>query len=324
MVIFCQSSNTVIGQTPLALYGGGQSTLYQYNSKIGISSLSITSDPLFKVEQVTSLGQTLGSIKQLYSLNGIQYGLYQTGSSMKNLFEGEVQCMENLTFLGEFSKIGLSNRITEFPFEYIAAGVTSTVPLTIKPTGIVVQGLIESDNFQMHTGATTGWILMSDNSGNGSWVNPSSFNDNDWLRTKDNDLYSNSRRIGIGSTTPRGKLEVVNSTADASKYAIILNQQDDQTKAIELRFDYLDQEKWAIGQRFVLDDPARNSFFIWNHQRSEYSLLVDGTTGNIGIGTVQPGSLLDINGNLHSNSISIGTYAIVRWSNLSGQFFFQI
>lgn len=298
------------GQVPLMLYNGQASSLYQSNLKIGLSLQNLSSEPLFKVEQISQMGTSLTAIKQLLLLNGTVYGLYQTGQYTQNYFEGPMKLNSTLSFNGSGSKIGISNAITEFPFEYVVAGPDTKTPLTIKPETVVIKDLLECNTFQMHTGSGTGKVMICDADGIGSWSDPSQMNDRDWIRTLDDDLYSNCRRVGIGTTLPRGKLEIECSTYDPTKYGLILNQQDAQIKAIEIRFDNLGEEKWAIGQRFISDDPDRNSFFLWNESLANYSLIVDGETGKVGIGTTQPASLLDVHGNIHANTVNIGTNAI--------------
>lgn len=76
-----------------------------------------------------------------------------------------------------------------------------------------VLGSLETYGFQLSTGAGRNKVLTSDEFGVASWTEINSFNDNDWLRTTNNDLYSNCRFVGIGTNSPTRNLDVVGDIA---------------------------------------------------------------------------------------------------------------
>ena len=71
----------------------------------------------------------------------------------------------------------------------------------------------------MPTGATDGYILTSDASGNGSWTLPSLINDGDWTIIGNNIYSSVTGNVGIGTNNPGSKLDVRSTTSTPGIYA---------------------------------------------------------------------------------------------------------
>lgn len=70
-----------------------------------------------------------------------------------------------------------------------------------------VSGKIKTTTFQMTSGASDGYILSSDASGNASWISTDNLDD-DWF-VSGNNMYSiPSGNVGIGTNSPDNKLEV--------------------------------------------------------------------------------------------------------------------
>ncbi len=79
---------------------------------------------------------------------------------------------------------------------------------TATPTELLdVNGTAKMTGFSMSTGATDGYVLTSDASGNGTWQSATLL-DNDWT-LNGSDIYSSvSGNVGIGTSSPTAKLHV--------------------------------------------------------------------------------------------------------------------
>ncbi len=88
-----------------------------------------------------------------------------------------------------------------------------------------INGTLKTTNFQMSTGATNGYVLKSDASGNGTWISSTSLSITEtdpkvvsvttnkiskWNGTALTDglIYDNGTNIGIGTTSPNYKLDI--------------------------------------------------------------------------------------------------------------------
>jgi hypothetical protein len=77
-------------------------------------------------------------------------------------------------------------------------------------SGVLVSGGLETDLFQMTSGAASGHILQSDGSGNATWVDPATIataDDGDW-NVNGAYVYNTTGNIGIGTATPANRLDV--------------------------------------------------------------------------------------------------------------------
>jgi len=92
------------------------------------------------------------------------------------------------------------------------------VGIGVDPTcRLDVAGKTKTTDFQMTTGATDGYILQSDASGNASWINSLSLpasEDGDWVVDGVNMYSAVSGNVGIGTTSPTAKLAVVLDNCD--------------------------------------------------------------------------------------------------------------
>jgi hypothetical protein len=90
-----------------------------------------------------------------------------------------------------------------------------------------VNGTTKTTNFEMTNGATSGYILESDASGNGSWVLPSTITY--WTASGNTITNSNSGNVGIGQTNPGTKLYVKDSTTGSSGYVATIKNASNVT-----------------------------------------------------------------------------------------------
>ncbi|MBN1755084.1 hypothetical protein JW877_02615, partial [bacterium] len=108
---------------------------------------------------------------------------------------------------------------------YVGIGTTS-------PTSILeVSGTAKTTNFQMTSGATNGYILKSNASGNASWTNPATVTtapDGDWVIAGSNMYSGVSGTVGIGTTSPAPSAALdVSSTSGGFVIPRLTNEQRD-------------------------------------------------------------------------------------------------
>jgi hypothetical protein len=104
-----------------------------------------------------------------------------------------------------------------------------------------------------------------------------------------------SGNVGIGTTSPNAKLEVVSS---AGQDSVQLNQGEvrtDNVAASTSRYvvSIGGTGYWGLGKTST----GNNNFHIINYPSSRWDLTVRNDTGNVGIGTTSPQEKLDVNGN---------------------------
>jgi hypothetical protein len=93
--------------------------------------------------------------------------------------------------------------------------------LDINGTGSFAGGIntfdVNTSQFQMAPGASSGYVLTSDGSGNGTWQATAGGSDSDWL-ISDTNMYSGvSGNVGIGTSNPSYPLHV-STTGDRAGY----------------------------------------------------------------------------------------------------------
>jgi hypothetical protein len=76
-----------------------------------------------------------------------------------------------------------------------------------------ISGTTSTTNLKMTSGATNGYVLQSDASGNGTWVNPTSLSNANWTISGTDQYAATSGNVGIGTSTPSVKLDVSGTTS---------------------------------------------------------------------------------------------------------------
>jgi len=177
------------------------SLAYQFypQAKLHIREMWSTT-PNFMCESKTGT-EIFASIKHLFFLNDTNFATFQTGNTTINFFEGSLGTHSGLYFTGDNTKIDIFQTT---PFFFNMASTTSSPvfrPLTLfREKKVKIEDTLECNNFLLHYNAGFGNVLVSDEIGNGNWLNPSILTDNFWIINDFSDMYSCPRRshVGIG------------------------------------------------------------------------------------------------------------------------------
>lgn len=189
---------------------------------------------------------------------------------------------------------------------------------------ITINDSLQSKYFRLTNGASSGYLLQSDANGSANWVNPSSvfsFTETDpkvgtlttnylskWNGTTlaNTQIFDNGTNIGIGTTTPSVKFDVVGtvkSTSLISNEGIIVdgNAANDGTNSNTLTFGTSSGE--GIGSARIVGTINRFGLDFYTDHEIKMSIT---HWGGVGIGTNVPQNNLDVNGNLAIGSSYAG------------------
>ncbi|HYV92654.1 MAG TPA: kelch repeat-containing protein [Chitinophagales bacterium] len=183
------------------------------------------------------------------------------------------------------------------------------IGVTAPTQKLEVNGTTKTSNFRMTNGASNGYVLQGDASGNASWVNPSSFSSSEtdpqvsssasnsvpkWNgSTLTDGTITDNGNIGIGVTSPSQKLEVSGTTKTTN-----LIMTNGANSGYLLQSDSMGNASWVNASSLETDpevsSSSQNSIPRWNG-----STLTDGSiydNGNVGIGISSPGAsaILDV------------------------------
>jgi trimeric autotransporter adhesin len=86
---------------------------------------------------------------------------------------------------------------------------------------LTINDSLVAKNFQMTDGAVDGYLLKSNSAGKATWTSPSNFAIGPWNVSGDDIYKSNTGNVGIGTSAPTEKLEVVgNMKVNAGRISI--------------------------------------------------------------------------------------------------------
>ena len=162
-----------------------------------------------------------------------------------------------------------------------------------------VAGTAQVTGFKMPTGASNGYVLTSDGSGVGTWKPGGGGPGSGWV--DDGDvvrLETSTDSVGIGTSNPGAPLQV----GSGSHAPVFLNtdvqidHDDASSHHMEIRNDN-GATGWAIDASgtttFGPISATKNLYLLGGNS---VRMTIDGSSGDIGIGTTSPGSRLEING----------------------------
>jgi len=208
-------SGNLLMESGKVLIGSGITPPYSGYSLFHLKSLTgFGTQPVLTTEVCDGFGSQLASIKNFFTDGYINYGIFQThqpGTILLNYFQDPVKT-GNTTFKpgpNHSSVIGLDPDVLNLDIKFNPGNppFDPVTPLSINVTGITVKSNLVTDNFRMINGAGGNKIMVSDNQGNGMWINPSAFIDNMWNRNAEGELFTLDN-VGIGSEDPQDKFQL--------------------------------------------------------------------------------------------------------------------
>lgn len=190
-------------------------------------------------------------------------------------------------------------------------GIGTDVPVgKLQVAGNVkVDSTIEIRDFKMTTGASDGYILTSNASGEGTWQAAPSIDDGDWT-ISGNDVYRDSGNVGIGTSTPETDLHVEGTITVDQKI------QADDSGGLEFATDEGTTRLWMTdwGEIGILTSTPETELHVEGTITVDQEIRADdegglefltddGVTrliiaddGNVGIGTTNPDKKLTVVG----------------------------
>jgi hypothetical protein len=350
-------TNVQSQQYQLQLYNGPtppSSVLFQTNYSnsyptIGLHGSSFTTNPLFKVELINGYGKSLGSVQNMVTLNNQNYGILQTATTLTSPNQSLTNYLQNRLCIGSdvFSEmlgikgdIGLiksdqndtihvnvynvAGSVPTIAFRFHDTQITGT-PLTIN-NSMVTSQFLKTRLLQITQNPGINKILISDDQGNASWIDPVNYNDNKWSINNYGDLYSNPSRkqVGIGFQLATDRIyqqlhildgNILISRSDAGGIGIggtdgvkAPNSQNGSILFGDVVNDNNTLGEWGIEYETKYPDYASNGLNFWKPFSSGSgggdNYLYLRNDGNIGIGTSTPGDKLQVNDG--SNKVVIG------------------
>ncbi len=129
-------------------------------------------------------------------------------------------------------------------------------------------------------------------------------------------IFSNAQRVGIGTTIPNAKLEIIGEGSNSSTNALMLKNSLNDTifrvrndGRFALRYSGPSMGRTlqlgGNGLNFYLNDttfsgavfPTDTSVVIWSLNSDDTYVILQPSWGNVGIGTYSPRAKLHVNGN---------------------------
>ena len=208
----------------------------------------------------------------------------------------------------------------------VGIGTTNpTSPLTISypgsAPGIIVKATTNWSAIDIDASTENDAALRLLKDGNTSWVlrRKSYSNDFEIVEVGGGSrmfFEANNGRVGIGTTTPSAKLNVV-YTGGSPGIAIKSSQSyatidvDSYDGDAALRFYHQ-----GVGTWNVRNQAGTDNFQINELNGGSTRFVIENTTGNVGIGTADPAEKLDVTGNAKiSGAVTVGGDGIVKSTN---------
>ncbi|MFN5181761.1 MAG: tail fiber domain-containing protein, partial [Bacteroidota bacterium] len=215
--------------------------------------------------------------------------------SKLHVYDGALR-ISNATSTAMIYQTGTGTRLEAFnPFEIAPNGAGVLFKIDDGDLTIDVATHI-NNNFQLND-STQGLnkVLRSDAQGYASWVNLSSLPGSlsngttnylpKWSSSTSLSstslVYDNGNAVGIGTTVPSGRLEVRNTSTSGYSTELVVNSNGSTDADLVLKTGFTNMGIFGGGSTAKLG--------IWNYANST-ELVTVLSTGNMGIGTISPGT----------------------------------
>jgi len=226
-------------------------------------------------------------------------------------------CDDGLTDIGSITEFRVYlTGLNELDFGNLIVSGNVGIRTSSPSAELDVNGLIQTSEFKMTSGASAGYILKSNASGKASWVNPASLSDGDWT-INGSDLYSAvSGNVGIGTSTPYDPLHIqaydTTDGIDDGVFMSIRNTCNAESSYCGIRFKNHsndDDQLYKAGilwQRTASYGRGDLIFAIQNGGNNvnvdpSYDRMVITGNGNVGIDVREPEHRLEVVGTTELN-----------------------
>jgi hypothetical protein len=209
---------------------------------------------------------------------------YANTATLLNMFQSGTMNPDRMviTHSPAFTNWGLMYRDTDDSFHFLAGGTT-----------VLRVGLGGPTALQIPAGAAAGRVLTSDASGNASWqaLPPSA---SAWAVSGTNIYNTNTGNVGIGTTAPAARLDILGGNWDTASTEGDLRI-GDATYRLKIG---VATGGGGAGHATIAAQGGVNllSLGAGTTLATQRALTITGA-GNVGIGTASPAAKLDVNGN---------------------------
>ncbi len=202
-------------------------------------------------------------------------------------------------------------------------GVTGRTGIGItSPTEkLDVNGTVKATGITMTTGASNGYILQSDASGNASWVPATALGTSVWT-VSGNDIYKNNTgNVGIGTSMPAAPLHIQYAAAnniDGTPAMVVDNPSGGTQTSIHLSIEGSERGRVradANGNMFYASTGAGGHYFKGNGDLTD--LVTITSAGRLGIGTSSPSSLLHVYSSGGNTAVNVQSVSNSAYINLN-------
>ena len=182
---------------------------------------------------------------------------------------------------------------------------------TFAPTAkLDVVGKIKAENLQLTTGFNTGYLLVSDNQGNASWVDPTTVNAGAWIRNGNNIYVGTDKKIGIGIETPAEPLHVSGNVLVTG--AIKGGHNDWQSLNLYGNTSATDGARIMIGNSSAANGGFIKMFAVGTTGKIEFSnqntvVMAIKANNDIVVGNPTQPSNMFVNGEINANLVRVNT-----------------
>ncbi|MBN2564836.1 MAG: hypothetical protein JXB46_03915 [Candidatus Eisenbacteria bacterium] len=176
----------------------------------------------------------------------------------------------------------------------VAVGDPSYADVTLN-----VGGTTRMDGFQLPTGASDGYVLTCNASGEGTWEAPAAGDDGDWI-VSGSDVYRTEGSVGIGTSWPHGDLHI-HEEFDGAGTGLWMTTETGGTGLT----DGLEISMSPSGYTFIQQHEEASMFLGVGSEQ----LIALTPENRVGIGTLSPASLLHVSGETQMGGFKMPTGA---------------